>query len=90
MDIFNIEALARSAAPGDITLGEMHGFIQNSELFAKLRSMSKFADRVQLKFLDDDGAVLPDEMTLEEFPELVSAGRAHVVIDDLGGVLAPA
>jgi len=91
MDIFNIEALSRSAAPGDVTLGEMRGFIRNSELFAKLRSVSKFADRLQVRLLDDDGADLPDEMTLDEFRALVAVGRAHLVIDDMsGGVLAPA
>jgi len=53
--------------------------------------VSKFADRLQVRLLDDDGADLPDEMTLDEFRALVAVGRAHLVIDDMsGGVLAPA
>lgn len=81
--MIDLDALMKRQVPDDISLGEMRGYLMNSDLVGTLASHT--ARPIRIRFLTKNEVELPDHMTVGEFRELANQGVGRLVIDDMGG-----
>lgn len=90
MDWLDPKTYTAGAAPGDVTLGDMKRYLMKDPVMRPLIAVSKYSDRVRIRYVLVDGLENPigeclDSMTLLEFRGLVAEGRAIISIDDSDG-----